>query len=160
MAIVSQGYFLTVTLVDAAMDAATLTYDLKATAPEDVTTAVTAILTALGNVTRAAVKSYTVSQRFVENALTLPAGVNIEERGTIVVQLASAPNKTAILNVPAPRNMFAAETGPTANDIIATTQLNNYVNLFKSAGPCTISDGETVTTFLRGRRTHRASAYG
>jgi len=173
MALVSDGFYVYVTLVDNTGNTATLSYDLVATEAPAAATAAGTIVTNLIAVTNAVVKSYSISERFVEDALNLPgSGVEVEGRASVVVQLSSSPLKSSMIVIPAPRaTLFMALEGDGAADIDVgptNTALRNYVAMFNDggAGIATISDGETVdasaanTGIKRGKRTHRASSRG
>lgn len=169
MAIVSNGFELNVTLVDSGLDTSTLRYDLRKTTYADALTDAQVIVGRLSAITRAAVKSYSVVERFSENAMSLPQGVNIEERATIVLLVDSTqPGKTATIGIPAPLGtMFVAQSGAGANDIKPDHEaLVEYVSTWRTgaSGLAFISDGETVSAanngILKGKRTHRSSSYG
>lgn len=169
MAITSDGFTLTVTVLDSAMDASTLTYRLLAAEYEAALTAAESIVTRLSGVTNAAVKQWTLSHNYSEKALSLPAGVNIEERATVALALDGFPNKNVVINIPAPKtSLFASVTGPTANQINpAAAALQTYVSIWHAGanGLASISDGERVKSspnagIVAGRRTHRASSWG
>lgn len=173
MALVSEGFYVYVTLVDNGANTSTLSYALVTTDEAQALTDASAIVSNLAAVTNAAIKGYTVSRRFIENALALPgAGVQVEDRASVVVQLASSPLKSSTIVIPAPEiDLFLSTDGDGANIIDVgpgNTDLRAYVAMFNDggAGICTLSDGETVdasasnTGIKRGVRTHRGSSRG
>jgi hypothetical protein len=168
MAIVSNGYELNVTLVDSGLDTSTLRYDLRKTVYADALADAQTIVARLSAITRAAVKGYTLVERFVEDSMSLPLGVNIEERASIVLLIDGQPGKTATVNIPAPLGgIFVSQSGAGANDVDPTNaDLVTYISTWRAgaSGLADISDGEAVAVtnngILRGRRTHRSSSYG
>lgn len=168
MALSSLGYELNVTLVDAGGDQANLRYKMEAADWTSLGTDVTTLLGHLNAVTRAVVKGYFVGERFVEDALTLPStGVNIEERATVICQLAGDPTKKVTINIPAPEDtLFVGGPGTGEGyNIIDTTDsaLSLYIATWEETGAiANISDGEYVADggILYGKRTHRQSSNG
>lgn len=173
MALVSDGFYAYFTIVDNGGDSATLSYGLVAADATEAATAAGTIATRLAAVTNGIIKAYSITERFIENALTLPgSGVHVEDRASVVVQLASSPLKSSVLVIPAPKaGLFMATSGDASNDIdvsATNTALRSYVAMFNDGGSgiCTISDGEFVdadaanTGIKRGVRTHRASSRG
>ena len=171
MALVSDGWFLNVTLVDSGGNSSTLSYNLVAANAADATAGAATVLAELAPITNAVIKSYTLVERFIEDALTLPgAGVNVEERASVVVQLASSPLKRSMVVIPAPAiGIFQGTSGDPLNTIDPTdADLRSYINLFSDSGSgvATISDGELVDNssanqgIVTGKRTHRRSSRG
>lgn len=172
MALVTSGDFdgweLNVTLIDNGGNTSTLSYSLVAIDYTAAAAAAATILTRIGNVTNAVVKGYSIVQRYIENALTLPgSGVQVEDRATVVLQIAGDPLKKVTVNIPAPKaGIFVGTSGESA-DVIDTsdTDLQAYASTFHTGGLATISDGEFVDDAVRagvekGKRTHRRSSFG
>lgn len=167
MAVVSSGYELNVTLIDGGSNQSTVRFALTAADAATAATDAGTILTALGDVTDAVVKSYSIAERFVEDSLTLPANtVHVENRALVTLQLASNPTKTVTIKIPAAsEGIFQGLSGSAFNVVDPNdTELRAYVALFHAAGEATISDGESVAPspsggILRGVRSHRKS-YG
>lgn len=115
-------------------------------------------------VTKAHVVSYTVSEKFANDAARTPANNGeVEEKAVISVNLATAPKK-AILTIPAPVDtIFVGTSGDNWNQVdIADSLLVAFVGNF-AAGGFTLSDGENVAAanqIVAGRRTHRSSNHG
>src|SRR5688572_26853416 len=117
MALVSSGFVLRVVLIDNGANQVTREYDLVAADMAAAETATTAILAALDAVTDAVIKSYTVGEQYVEDALTLPAsGVQVENIAEVVLQIVDDPLKKAVISIPAPvAGIFVATSGTGAN---------------------------------------------
>jgi len=168
MSIVSAGFYLNVTVSDSEGSNSTLRYDLRAANFADSLTAASAILSALDAVTDAVIKGYTVGEQYAENALTLPANVEVEKRATIsAIVDGSLPTKYVNVVIPAPnQGIFIAATGSGARVVdVNDAAIITYLQLFESGGYAFISDGEdiadpTVTSNWSGRKTHRGSRKG
>lgn len=167
MALVSNGFVGYVTLIDSGGDSSTLSYQLVAADAAAAATAMGTILTALGAVTDAAVKSYSVAEVFVENALTFPlAGTHVENRAVVTVQIDGEPLKKSTVVIPAPDvGIFVASVGPNSNVVdIADAALVSYIDIWRTTGALAkLSDGETVQDvdgIIKGVRTHRKSSNG
>jgi len=168
VALTDDGFKLYVSLVDSGGDQSIVRYDLVAATHADAVTAAGTILTRLGAVTDAIVKSYTINNVYIEDALTLPGtGVQVEQRATVICQIDSDPLKKVAINIPAPADgLFVG--GPATGDgynTIDTTDaaLALYTDIWAVSGAiATISDGEYLSDapILRGRRTHRQSSRG
>lgn len=158
---------LTVTLVDNGAKESTLLYALRAADHAAATTAAGLILAAIANVSAAVVKSYALSEVFVENALALPAGgVRVAEYANVTVVIDGFPNKVANLRIPAPlAGVFLAATGTNARIVDVTdADLQAYATMFGAAGPAFISDGEDLDVaadnggIVRGGRNTRQTS--
>lgn len=167
MALTSQGFFGTVTLIDNGGNTSTLSYDLTAAAIGDAVTDMGTVVTRLAAVTDAEVKGYTVGQKFAESALSLPAGgVQVENTAVISALISGEVSKYAILKIPAPvAGIFVGSSGAAANLVDANdTDLGTYLGTFTTGGLATVSDGEVIDTVsaahVSGKRVHRASRKG
>jgi hypothetical protein len=170
MALGSIGWFLTVELVDRGNNSTTRTFELVSTDTAGdasaVLTAVGTILTRLNAVTAAVVKSYSVSKRFVEAALTLPtsAEAEVEKHALITALIYQQPNESASIDIPAPeQGIFLAQSGPNVNLVdFADTDVQNYLDIFDYNAPLAkISDGEQIDkAVVKGRRTSSKSGKG
>jgi len=166
MALVSNGWFMTVTIKDAAGDPSTLTYDLVAATAADAATAGGTIRTRLALVTGAVVSGYTISERFVEDALVLPADYEVEARAVVSCLLDGFPNKPVTVIIPAPVDgIFMTPTGPGRNVVDVTdADLISYIDIWRVTGAlASISDGEFIAdtgSIQAGKRTHRQSSLG
>lgn len=168
MALVSAGWRLSVTLVDSEGSESVLKYALTAANYADAWTATGLILAALNPVTDAVIKGHATSEVYVEDALTLPSGVEVEKRAVITGRIEdSVPVRYANVVIPAPnQGIFQAATGSGARLIDkADAALLAYLALFEDGGSATISDREsladcTVPENIEGRKTHRGSKNG
>lgn len=168
MALVSDGFYLTVTLMDSGLNTSTLNFDLVAADHATAVTDSATVIAALSAVTQAEIKAYSISNRFYEDNISVPiAGIQIENQALVVVQLASSPLKKASIRIPAPSpDIFLALTGEGSNTVdVLNAELVDYVDIWQETGGiATLSDGEAINdglaAILRGRRVHRASNKG
>lgn len=163
MALVANGFWLSVTMVDNGGNETTRTYQLASADAAAAGTDSAAILTALGNVTDAVILSWFNYQRFVNDAFAYPAsGVEVEDLALLDFNIVDHPEKSATLTIPAPKPaIFNATSGPGANIInTGNAAVIAYAALFKTAGKALISDGEVADTLIGGKRIHRKSSRG
>lgn len=170
MALVDNGFKLTVTLVDSSIeDTATLTYSLTAATAAAAATSAATILGLLAAVTGCAVKGYNIINGFIEDALVTPtAGVEVENRAKVVARINNQPLKTATFYIPGALDaIFLAAQGPGRNTVDpADAALIAYAGIWvDGTGLATLSDGETLETgssngVLGGERVHRQSSHG
>jgi len=163
MALVSDGYWLHVSLVDNGGNVTRKSYQLKSADETAAIADAATVMTALGNVTDAAFLGYEICLRFVENAFAYPAsGVQIENQALIGLGIENNPLKTATTAIPAPKPaIFAGTSGAAANVVDpADAAVLAYWQLFNAAGPCYISDGEVAEVYKDGRRIHRKNTRG
>jgi hypothetical protein len=168
MALVNDGFDLYVTLMDSGLNTATLSYALDAVDAATAVTSSATILAALQAIIQAEVKSYAISQRFIEDNLVVPiSNVHVENIANVVVQLSSSPLKKANVKIPAPSpSIFVSLTGTGSNHIdTVNADLQTYVDIWRETGGiATLSDGETVDDGLdgivSGKRVHRHSSRG
>jgi len=163
MALVSNGWWLQVTLVDNGGNTTTKRFELRSA---DAATAVVdsaAVIAALGAITNSVISAYRYGEEFLEGAFAYPAaGVENEDKASITVLLATNGAKKANIKIPAPViGMFVAPTGPSANVVdIADAALVTYMDLFKAAAECYISDGEDLDSGVSGKRISAKSNSG
>lgn len=158
-------FSLSIELADNSGQTTNKTYELQSADAAAAATDAAAILAALNAVTEAAVKSYTIGQTFVENALVLPAsGVENQNTALLNIRLASDPTKYARHRIPAADpSIFVATSGSGANIVdTGDANLNVYVALFTATNEAYISDGELADSALDffGRRQHVKSRTG
>lgn len=171
MALVSAGFFLTVTLADAGGNKSTLQYDLQsadiATAQTDAAT----ILAELDPLTDAVPVAYRIGQAFKEDTTFFAAtGVEIENIASVVARIDAVGEKYAQFKVPAPNvGIFQAANGSGYNVVDGgNADLVAYLNLFQTAGNggiAFVSDGENLVSpgtagNVKGKRIHRKSRKG
>jgi len=163
MALVSDGWELSVGLVDNGRKPIQKRYQLRAEDATEAAAAATAILGDLNGVTDLAISGYRLTEVFIEDALTIPTALNAqaENIAKIVVQLATSPLKKATLEIPGPADTLFVGAAGTANyDVVDTADalLAAYVEEFESTGSVYLSDGEdaaTTNAIISGRRVHR-----
>lgn len=167
MALVSAGFWLTVTLRDSGGNPSNLTYDLVAATAANAATAAADILTRLALVTASEVSGYSLAERFQENAFVYPADAENENRAVITCSLNGFANKPVTVVIPAPVDgLFVQPAGGPGYNIVDITQadLISYIDIWRVTGALAqISDGEYIGdsgSILKGKRTHRQSSNG
>lgn len=165
MAIESVGWELSVTLVDSSgVNTSVKQYDLVAADGTEAATAAATIMTALDGVTDAAIKGYTIGERFAETGVfTLPTDAEIENQALLIGRLDGNPFKKVSMTIPAPNiGIFVSSTGANRNVVdLADAAVVAYRTLFQAPGNvATLSDGETLDVLESGRRIHRQSSRG
>lgn len=138
------------------------TFELQSADAAAAATDSAAVLAALNGVTAGVVKSYSINQVFVENALVLPAsGVENENQALLSIRLASDPTKYASVAIPAADpGIFVSASGAGANVVDTSSGLvNAFVGLFSAGNEAYVSDGELADPALdfSGKRRHVAS---
>lgn len=166
MALVSQGFKVRYNWIDNGAGITSRTYDFVATIA-DIAAAETAAASAVGTldaVTDAVLHSYQVSEVFIEDTLALPAsGVENENQAYFVAKIDGSPNESANFSVPAADpDIFTALSGPGANTVdMSDAAVIAFVALFDTAGPFTLSDGESINVATaQGKRRHVKNSNG
>lgn len=155
MALVTEGFKVTVTLMDNGGNRSTLTYMCDPVTVTDFATAQTARLavrSALEGVTDAEVVGTTLTEVQYEDDIVYPsAGIENENKASITLQILGQ-NKKANIKIPAPKPvLFVGDEGDSANQILVTAPLlTTYVGNFLTAGYFTISDGEKIAPTPNG----------
>lgn len=155
MALVSNGYWLTVSLADNGANVSTKRYQLTAADAATAATDVATILAALANVTDSVIVSYHYGLEYKEETVVYPAaGIENENKASITVLLDTGGGKKANHKIPAPKiGLFVAATGSSANIVdVSDTALTTYMAIFESGNQAYISDGETMASILSGKR--------
>lgn len=163
MALVSNGFWLSVTLRDNGGNETTRRYQLSSADATAAGTDSATILAALGAVTDAVIVSWFNYQMFVEDAFAYPgSGVEIENLALLAFDIVDHPEKTATLTIPAPAPaIFVATSGAGANIVnTSNAAVIAYGALFQTGGEALISDGEVAQTLVSGKRIHRKSSRG
>ena len=168
MALASVGFELHVTLVDKGANTANLSWKMDSADYATLATDAATVMNALNAVTNAVIKGYSLVTRFVENALTLPTEGEVENRATVICQIAANPLKKATVHIPAPVDgifVGAPGSGSLYNKVDGTdADLLAYLAVWQApAAIANISDGEyldATSPFVDGRRTHRQSSLG
>lgn len=171
MALTQQGFWLTIEMRDSGDNRTSKSFQMTAATAGDAETDATAVVALWNAITDAEILGYTVSNRFVEDAPSIPsAGVHIENVAEVLLQIEGSATKRAILAVPAPavavsgsNYFFTGQTGENSNIVnTAYAPLVAFVASFASLGNNTllISDGEHADGIVKGRRVHRKSRRG
>ncbi len=164
MAWAAGKFGVTVSFIDGGSNVVSREYMMDDTVTDSTEAGVAAlaIIADIDPLTDAALPQYRVFQVFYEDALTLPAGVQVENQASLTVQLDAVGNKKGNINVPAPVNTaFVGTTGPQNNIVnMASSLITNFLANFLSAGAFTTSDGEKITRGLDGKRVHKKSTRG
>lgn len=171
MALVKQKWSVEITLIDKGSNETTRTYPLVATdTAGDVSALITevtgTIIPALLDVTLAVIKKWTLRLLYLETALALPtdSGAEIEAHAMVTVPIYGLPNKSGVIDIPAPQIVcFLDSSGPGYNIVdTSTDEVRAYRGLFSHAGNVAyISDGEQLADVDgKGRRTHSKSQRG
>lgn len=171
MALVKQAWTVEITLVDKGANETSRSYPLVATDDagdvSDLITEVTGtIIPALQAVTLAVIKKWTLKLLYLDTALSLPtdSGAEIEAHALITVPIYGKPNKSAVVDIPAPEVLVFLDTSGPGYNIVNTAgdEVRAYKGLFTQAGNVAyISDGEQLANVDgKGRRTHSKSQVG
>lgn len=165
MALASQGFFLTVDLVDQGGNKSTLRYDLVAADFATAETDAATIIAALNAVTTALIYAYRLGEKYVEDTLAFGAG-EIENIGLVTAKLVT-PGKTVNVKIPAPEDtLFVGASGPDYNEMDPNEALTQaYLAIWENPGQAVISDGEYLRDSATagnwtGKRIHRGSRKG
>lgn len=161
MAMVSEGFWMRVTLVDNGNNKTIKTYQLRAADFVTATTDSTNILSALAAVTDAVQSAFSIAERFYEAAFAFPAsGVQNEDKASISCVITNS--KSANLKIPAPiPALFQDTTGGAAN-VVDTTNVDliAYTDIFRTGNEAYISDGDDLLLVSSGKRISAKSNFG
>ncbi len=161
MALVSNGWWARITVVDNGNNRTIKTYQLRAVTAAAAATDTAAILAALNGVTDSTVSGYSIAERFVEDSFVFPvSGIQNEDKASISVIVSNS--KSANLKIPAPiPAMFTGTTGRAAN-IVDTSNalLITYTDLFRTGNEAFISDGDDLVQVSGGKRISAKSNFG
>lgn len=165
MAIGSEGWKVSVKLMDAGGDITTRTYKMIKTVADDVETDALAILAALNPVTDCQIIGYEVSHIYAEDTVVFPsAGVQNENQAIVTVSLVGDPLKSATFSIPGANiGVFTAATGHGSNVVdVLDAALVTYATLFRpdGTGVAYISDLENLDFMRAGRRRHVKNVKG
>lgn len=167
MALVEDGFELVVQLADnGGKPYGQKTYDLVDDDPTTVAAVATSILGKLTAVTDSVVAGYSINQKFINDALTLPAsGVQNENQAIITATIVGQPNKSASVTIPGAKiAIFTNTSGKGANIVnMGNTALQTYLGIFDPTGgnEAFISDGEQIVALSgSGKRRHVKNSNG
>ncbi len=163
MGLVSNGWWLRVSLADNGANVITKRYDLTAADAATAATDVSVIIAALVAVTDAIVISYAYGEEFKEDTVVYPAaGIENENKASITATLTTGGGKKANIKIPAPIiGIFLAPTGASANVVnIGNGTLTTYTDIFAAGGEAYISDKEVLESLQSGKRISAKSNNG
>jgi hypothetical protein len=154
MALVTNGWTLSVTLGGIDDSTATRNYNLQGTDYDAAVINRTAILAGLDAVSDGVVKSHKLSEGYAEDAYSRPTAATTETGDAAIItgEIAGDVSKSWTLSVPYPiAAMFLAAAGKNYNNVdIANTALIAYKNIFNTHAY--ISDGEETGNIVSGKR--------
>jgi succinyl-CoA synthetase beta subunit len=147
------GFFATVQVMDKGEEKASLTVELRsathAAAVTDMATWVTNFLA----VSDCEVLGYNIQQRYVNDAIIIPAAGQLQEKARVAFRL-EGTSEYETLDIPAPKATIFLNTNGANSEIVDTADasLVTYTNMYKSTGIAFISDGEALEQISRGER--------
>jgi len=164
MAIVTQGFELSISVVDSGANRSTLSWKANTAVVIDFATAQAQrdlLVTDLVAITDSVVESTRLTEVQYEDTLVYPATAQNENKASITY-LIDGTNKKGNLKVPAPKiAIFVETTGPNSNIVdTANGIVVNYTDNFRSTAGWFISDGESIITVLKGKRVHAKNNNG
>lgn len=159
MPFASQGFLLSVTLVDTGIDPTVKTYQLRAATYAVAQAAADDMIPIIEAASNSKVASYEIRNPYAATGFIPPsvAGARNSMQAIITVAIADAPLKHADLVIPAPvAAVFQTADGPGSDIVdVNATVVSDYINMFKAAGQAYISDGETVADASQARGVRR-----
>lgn len=160
MALVSDGFEMSITVADHGDNRSTLSYEFDPATTADFAAALVGaagIAADLQALTNSVVVGYRVQEVFIEDAIALPAaGVENEDKASVTFSI-DGTNKKGNFKIPAPvsagaTNIFGV-VGPAANQVnTSAATLQAYADNFRTAGQFLVSDGEKLDVILVGKR--------
>jgi len=160
MALVSNGFWLTVTLADNGDNRSTLEFQGDSAILVDFATALTQsgnLITDLDALSQSVIVGYNVAERFYNDSIALPAGLVENENKASITYSIDGTNKKGNLKIPAPVPtvgvVFVGASGASANQVqVNSTEIQAYFDNFRTSGGFLISDGEKANQVLVGKR--------
>lgn len=115
-----------------------------------------AMATDLAAVTNAEIASYYTYQEFVEDALVLPTGAELQNQAILTCGIEDAPTKSGTIVIPAPVDGIFVDSSGAGYDVVDTTDadLLAFFANFDSEALFYVSDGEQADGLIGGRRRH------
>lgn len=157
MAIVTQGFELSITLDDNGANSTTLSWQANSAVVTDFASAQTqrdALVTDLDAISNSVIVGTRLTEVQYNDSVAYPvAGVENEDKASITY-LIQDTNKKGNLKIPAPViGIFVNPTGPSANVVdVADALVIAYTDNFRTTGGWLVSDGESLQTVLKGKR--------
>jgi len=163
MAFVLQNFIFTIAFADNSGAVSTRTYETQDTDLAAVTALLDDWATTFAAVTDAEIVSYSLTQRWIEDTVVLPAiGVQNENQAIVSAKILGDPTESAVITLPAPKSgVFVGQSGPSADVVnIAAQIVINWLGLFLDGGAFYVSDGENPVAPFSGRRRHVKNSAG
>lgn len=162
MALVSERFELSIRVVDTGANQTERTFPMTALTYDDATLEAEDAVEKFAAICEGSIVGYGVKEVYLEDALVLPADAEIENQALLDFTITGDPLKHATMSIPAPAvTIFQGPTGPQYNIVDGSDPaLIAWWTLFGAAGTLTLSDGNTLATFVSGKRIHRKSNRG
>jgi len=155
MTLVSDGYHASVSLIDQGGQVSTLSLEFNPVTVTTLDLALTAQLSmniAIDNLSKSEIKTYSVAQRFSEDALNLPTEAQNENKMSL--SFTKSGFGTGNLKMPAIEDgAFVGPTGAPNNQILLTAGIvTAYSDKFLDGDDYVINDGEFLVELVKGKR--------
>lgn len=163
MAVVSDGFFISITVMDNGGQETTRQYKLQGATQEDAETDAPLVLAAFLALTDAVLVRWHFFEDRINDALAYPAsGVQNQDQALLDFIITDNPTKHATNSIPAAKpGIFVATTGPNADVVdLADAAVVTWAGYFAPASKLYISDGETADMLFKGKRRHVRSRVG
>jgi hypothetical protein len=160
MALVSNGWWVTVTVADNGNNRGSYDFECDPAVVTDSATADTAALSliaALNNVSNGIVVAYSIAERFRENAITLPpSGVELNTKASMSLIKASdglLGNFRLSMPTPVAGVVFTNDEGGGANVVQTNSAtLATFLDHFRAGGAFLWNDGDKMGQLIKGKR--------
>lgn len=163
MAFVLQNFIFTIAFADNSGAQTIRQYEVQDTDLAAVTALLDDWAATFAAVTDCEIVSYSLTQRWQEDAVTLPAaGVQNENQALITGKVDGDYSESITLSIPGAKiGVFQNTSGPDADKVdITETIVTNYLGLFADGGAFYVSDGEFAAAPFSGRRRHTKNNNG
>jgi len=163
MAKIFTQWELRVDFVDQGRNTTSRTYGLDfgdADLVADVEAAASNVVAALGNISNCFVTGFSIRKVYADDNVIVPTNAQVENTGVVSVDIDGNPLKKATLSIPgvSPSVFVDTVSGPNNNIMnLVNADLVTFVDLFKTTGVATLSDGEYANAIVDGVRVHRRS---
>lgn len=160
MALVSNGWWVTVTVADNGNNRGSYDFQCDPAVVTDSATAAaaaTSLIAALNDVSNGVVAAYSIAERFRENALALPAsGVELNAKASLsLVKVSDGLTGNFKLSMPTPAAgvVFVDASGGGANVVQTNSALlATFLDHFRAGGAFLWNDGDKMGLLLKGKR--------
>jgi len=163
MALVASFWELVIAFKDTGNDTVTRTYRLNEVAYADAAADAAALVASTAAMSDCVVSGYSLNQKFIENALVLPASAQNENQALFSGLITGDPTDSAIASIPGVKSSLMAGATGKNNNIVAMANgtVIAWIGNFAAAGTASLSDGETweVGT-VAGKRRHTKNNNG